>query len=136
MKIILVDLNVILDYLNKREGHEKALEIIIQICLKNVKGYVCAHEITTLSYFLEKENKDRNKNIKIIAGILKMFEIVEINKAILERALLSNINDYEDAVVVESAKEKGVDYIITKNIRDFKDSQIKVVMPEEYLAIK
>jgi predicted nucleic acid-binding protein len=64
---------------------------------------------------LEKENKDRNKNIKIISGILKIFEIIEINKAILEKALLANINDYEDAVIVESAKEKNVDYIITKN---------------------
>jgi predicted nucleic acid-binding protein len=97
MKTILIDLNIILDYLNKREGHEKALAIIIQICLNKVKGCVCAHEVTTLSYFLEKENKDRNANIKIITGILKMFEIIEINKTILERALLSNINDYEDA---------------------------------------
>jgi predicted nucleic acid-binding protein len=136
MKTIVVDLNVILDYLNKREGHEKALEIIIQSCLKKVKGCVCAHEITTLSYFLEKENKDRNKNIKILTGILKMFEIIEINKTILERALLSNMSDYEDAVVVESAKKKGADYIITKNIKDFKGSQIRALTPEEYLVIK
>jgi predicted nucleic acid-binding protein len=136
MKTILIDLNIILDYLDKREGHEKALEIIIQICLKKVRGYVCAHEITTLSYFLEKESKDRNKNVKIISGILKMFEIIEINKTLLEKALFSNIDDYEDAVVAESAKEKEIDCIITKNIKDFKNSQIKVLMPEEYLAIK
>jgi predicted nucleic acid-binding protein len=136
MKTILIDLNIILDYLDKRDGHEKALEIIIQCCLKKVKGYICAHEITTLSYFLEKESKDKNKNIKIISGILKIFEIIEINKTILEKALLLNINDYEDAVIVESASEKGINYIITKNIKDFKNSQIKVLLPEEYLAIK
>jgi predicted nucleic acid-binding protein len=136
MKTILIDLNIILDYLNKREGHEKALEIIIQCCLKKVKGYICAHEITTLSYFLEKESKDKNRNIKTISGILKMFEIIEINKTILERSLLLNIHDYEDAVIVESASEKGINYIITKNIKDFKNSPIKVLLPEEYLAIK
>ena len=135
MKTILIDLNIILDYLNKREGHEKALEIIIQCCLKKIKGFICAHEITTLSYFLEKESKDKNKNIKIISGILEMFEIIEINKTILEKALLLNINDYEDAVIVTSASEKGIKYIITKNIKDFKNSQIKVLLPEEYLAI-
>jgi predicted nucleic acid-binding protein len=136
MKTILLDLNIILDYLNKRDGHEKALEIVIRCCLGKVKGYVCAHEITTLSYFLEKEHKDRGTNIKIISGILKMFEIIEINKTILERALLSNINDYEDAVIVESANEKNVDLIITKNIKDFKNSVKKVLTPEEYLAIE
>ena len=97
---------------------------------------ICAHEITTLSWFLEKESKDKNKNIKTISGILEMFEIIEINKAILEKALLLNINDYEDAVIVASASEKGINYIITKNIKDFKNSQIKVLLPEEYLAIK
>jgi predicted nucleic acid-binding protein len=136
MKTILIDLDIILDYLDKREGHEKALEVIIRCCLKKVKAYLCAHEITTLSYFLEKENKDRNKNIKIISGILKMFEIIEINKVILEKALLTKINDYEDAVIVESAKEKNVDYILTKNTKDFKNSQIKILMPEEYLMLK
>jgi predicted nucleic acid-binding protein len=136
MKTILIDLNIILDYLNKREGHEKALEIIIQCCLKKIKGFICAHEITTLSYFLEKESKDKNKTIKTISGILEMFEIIEINKTILEKALLLNINDYEDAVIVASASEKRINYIITKNIKDFKNSQIKALLPEEYLAIK
>ena len=136
MKTILIDLNIILDYLNKREGHEKALEIIIQCCLKKIKGFICAHEITTLSYFLEKESKDKNKTIKTISGILEMFEIIEINKTILEKALLLNINDYEDAVIVASASAKRINYIITKNIKDFKNSQIKALLPEEYLAIK
>jgi predicted nucleic acid-binding protein len=135
MKTILIDLDVILDYLNKREGHEKVLEIIIQCCLKNVQGYVCAHEITTLSYFLEKENNDRKQNTKIISGIIKMFEIIELNKVLLEKALFSNSTDYEDAVIIESAKDKNIDYIITKNIKDFKNSPIRVLRPEEYLMI-
>jgi predicted nucleic acid-binding protein len=136
MKTILIDLNVILDYLNKRDGHEKALEIVIQCCLKKVKGYVCAHEITTLAYFLEKENRNNNKNRKIITKILKMFEIVETNRILLEKALASNMDDYEDAFIVESAKEKNIDYIITRNIKDFKHSPIKALLPEEYVIIR
>jgi predicted nucleic acid-binding protein len=62
MKSILIDLNTIIDYLDKRPGHEKALEIIIQCCLKKVNGYLCAHEIAALSYFLDKNVRDRNKN--------------------------------------------------------------------------
>jgi predicted nucleic acid-binding protein len=136
MKTILIDLNVILDYLNKRDGHEKALEIVIQCCLKKIRGYVCAHEITTLAYFLEKENKNNNENKKIITKILKMFEIIETNRILLEKALASNIDDYEDAVIVESAKEKNIDNIITRNIKDFKHSSIKALLPEEYVIIK
>jgi predicted nucleic acid-binding protein len=67
--------------------------------------------------------------------LLKIFDIIEINKVILEKALFSNLTDYEDAVVEISAKEKNVDYIITRNIKDFKNSQIKILLPEEYLAM-
>jgi predicted nucleic acid-binding protein len=136
MKTILIDLNIIIDYLDKRAGHEKALEIIAECCLRKVKGYVCAHEITTLSYFLDKNVKDKNKTIKIISGLLKIFEIIEINKTILEKSLFSDLLDYEDAVIEISAKEKNIDYIITRNIKDFKKSQIKTLLPEEYLATK
>jgi predicted nucleic acid-binding protein len=136
MKTILIDLNIIIDYLDKRPGHEKALEIIIHCCLKKARGYLCAHEITTLSYFLDKNVKDRSKNIKIISVLLKIFEIIEINKMILEKSLFSDLSDYEDAVIEISAKEKNIDYIITRNIKDFKRSQIKPLLPEEYLAIK
>jgi predicted nucleic acid-binding protein len=136
MKTILVDLNIIIDYLDKREGHEKALEIIIQCCLKKATGYVCAHEITTLSYFLDKNVKDKNKNIKIISGLLKIFEVIEINKAILEKSLFSDLSDYEDAVIEISAKEKNIDCIITRNIKDFKKSRVKALLPEAYLAME
>ncbi|MDR2102619.1 MAG: PIN domain-containing protein [Treponema sp.] len=135
MKTILIDLNIIIDYLNKRAGHEKALEIITACCLSKVKGYLCAHEITTLSYFLDKNIKDKNKNIKIISGLLRIFEIIEINKTILEKSLFSDLLDYEDAVIEISAKEKNIDYIITRNIKDFKRSHIKTLLPEEYLAL-
>ena len=136
MKTILIDLNIILDYLEDREGCENAGEIFSKCFLGKLKGYVCAHEITTLSYFLGKIRNSRTENIKIISGIMQIFEIIETNKAILETALLSNITDFEDAVIVESAKIRKVDYIITRNIKDFKSSPVPAMLPEEYLAGK
>jgi len=134
MKTILVDLNVILDYLEDRDGCEKAGELIAKCYLGELKGYVCAHEITTLSYYLGKTRKNRIQNMKIISRILQIFEVIEINKTILERALLSNITDFEDAVIVESAKAKKIDCIITRNIKDFKNSTIPVMPAQEYLT--
>ena len=136
MKTILVDLNIILDYLEDREGCENAGKIFSKCFLRKLKGYVCAHEITTLSYFLGKIRNSRTENIKIISGIMRVFEIIEINKAVLESALLSNITDFEDAVIVESAKMKKVDFILTHNIKDFKNSPVPAMLPEECLARK
>ncbi|GHV72391.1 hypothetical protein AGMMS49928_29190 [Spirochaetia bacterium] len=48
---------------------------------------------------------------------------------------LNVILDYEDAVIEQSAKKMKIDYIITKNIKDFVKGEIKSLRPEEYLAI-
>jgi len=133
MKTILVDLNIILDYLEDREGCEKAGELIARCFQKKIRGYVCAHEITTLSYYLTKNRKNRIDNMKIISRILHIFDVIEIGKTILEKAVLSNITDFEDAVIVESAIAKNIDYIVTRNIKDFKNSPVPVMLPEEYL---
>jgi predicted nucleic acid-binding protein len=136
MKTILIDLNIILDYLEGRDGCEKAGELFAKCFQRELKGYVCAHEITTLSYYLGKTHKDRTENMKIISRILQIFDVIEIGKTILEKAVLSNIADFEDAVIVESAKVKKIDCIVTRNIKDFKNSPIPVLLPEEYFARK
>ncbi|GHU61483.1 hypothetical protein FACS189445_3520 [Spirochaetia bacterium] len=46
MKNITIDLNIILDFLFKREGHEKAAELLKYCANNKAKGYLCAHEIT------------------------------------------------------------------------------------------
>jgi len=134
MKTILVDLNIILDYLEDRDGGDKAGELFTKCFRKELTGYVCAHEITTLAYYLEKYHKNKAENLKIISRILQIFEVIEINKTILEKAVMSNITDFEDAVIVESAKEKKINCIITKNIKDFKNCQLQVMLPQEFLA--
>ena len=52
MKKVLIDLNIILDFLNKRNFHEEAANIINMCVEKKLFGFIAAHEITTLSYFL------------------------------------------------------------------------------------
>jgi predicted nucleic acid-binding protein len=136
MKTILVDLNIILDYLEDRAGCEKAGELFAKCFQGIIKGYVCAHEITTLSYYLGKTRQSRVENMKIISRILEIFDVIEVNKAVLELAVLSNISGFEDAVIVESAKIKKIGCIITRNVKDFKESPIPVMLPEEYLAQK
>ena len=70
MKKVLIDLNIIIDILNKRMDHESALAIFDFCVKKRIKGYVCSHEITTLSYFLEKQKFDIMKRNKIINSLL------------------------------------------------------------------
>jgi predicted nucleic acid-binding protein len=61
MKSIVIDINIFMDFLFKRSGHENVAKIFKLCIRKNIKGLTCAHEITTLCYFLEKSEKDLSK---------------------------------------------------------------------------
>ena len=135
MKNIVIDINIVMDFLFKRQGHENVVEMF-KFCTKgNIKGFMCAHEITTLCYFLDKVEKDKSKTKKVISRLMKRFAVIEINEALLNKALNSEIDDFEDAVIEVSAIERNADYIITRNIKDFKKSIIPAGTPEELLSL-
>jgi predicted nucleic acid-binding protein len=130
---IVIDLNILLDFLLERSGCAQAEAVLNYCCLKKIKGFVCAHEITTLAYFLQREPKSRIKIKEIITNFLEMLEIIEINTEILRQALFSPIPDYEDAVIEVSARARKVDYIVTRNLNDFKRGSVKALTPEKML---
>ncbi len=132
---VTIDLNVILDFLNKKEDHINAAKIF-DLCVKGIiKGYCCAHEIATLSYFLMKENNDKEKVKYVLEELLDLLNIIPITADILKEALSSKINDYEDAVIEVSSYINSVDYIITRDLKDFKYSNVKPLSPAEFLVL-
>ena len=135
MKKVLIDINIILDMLNKRQDHESAVEIIDKCIKKEIKGYVCSHEITTLSYFMEKQKYNKKKRIYAINKLLDIFSVIPSTETILREALYSEISDYEDAVIESSAVKEDINYIITRNLKDFKKSKVKSYNAKEALAI-
>lgn len=135
MKKVLIDLNIIIDFLNKRDDHEAALAVYDKCVRKEIKGYVSSHEITTLSYFLERERYERTKRNKIISNLLDNLSILAADEEILRKSMISEIEDYEDAVIDESALNAGTDYIITRNLKDFKRSRNKIYTARELLDV-
>jgi uncharacterized protein (DUF1499 family) len=124
----------ILDFLNKRNFYELAKQVI-QLCSdEKVQGYVCAHEITTLSYFLEK-NRDSKMVNKILASIMDIFTIIPIDENILRKSLASKIKDFEDAVIEVSSLQNDVDYIISRDKDDFIVSSVPCLPPKDFLDI-
>jgi len=66
---------------------------------------------------------------------MKRFTVIEINEELLNKALNSKIDDFEDVVIEVSAIDRNADYIITRNIQDFKKSIIPAKTPEELVLI-
>ena len=131
---ILLDTNIVLDILLAREPFvDEAREIFLLIENQQVEGFVCATTITTIHYLIGRQ-KDKASADALVLNLLKLFEVALVDKQILQDASLNNGVDYEDSVIYTSAKYAQVDMIVTRDKRGFKNSEISILKPKEFLA--
>ena len=130
---ILLDTNIILDLLLEREPFcFDAKEIFLMIENNKLDGFLCATTITTIYYLISK-NLNKSKAGEITNKLLELFNITDVNKNILYEAIKNNGKDYEDSVIYTSAEYFGIDLILTRDKKGFKQSNIKVLKPNEFL---
>lgn len=128
----LIDTCVIVDYLNKREPfNHAAKEIFKLVATGKIECYISSNTVTDIYYIAKKYNHDDVRTRKGISGILRLFNVIDLNGMDCAKALESSVYDYEDAVLVETAIRHGIDAIITRNIKDFINSPIKTILPSE-----
>lgn len=96
-------------------------------------GFVCT-TITTIHYLITKA-LGADAALRHISSLLSLFVIAPVNRIVIEGALKSKFNDFEDAVLHEAALHAGAKYIVTKNSRDFKPSKLPVFEPRELIYI-
>ena len=135
MKAI-IDTCVILDYLQRREPFfDDALNLAIGSANREFEAYISANSITDLYYIIHKYTHDDKETRKHLTNITQVFGIADTLAEDCIYALHSEMTDYEDAVMSETASRTGVDYIVTRNVRDYTKSKIPVVTPGEFLEM-
>ena len=131
---VLVDTNVVLDVLLARQPFVKhSSEVFALVETSTIEGYLCATTVTTIEYLLSQALSDKNTAASI-TRLLDIFEVAPVNRAILEQALRSEIEDFEDAVIEQSAKLVDVKFVVTRNLKDFQRSEVTALDPEELLS--
>ena len=132
---VLLDTNIILDILLKRiEFYKESIKILKLSENKEIIGCLTATTITDI-YYLTKKQYGHNSSLTLILNILQYINVLPVNQHSIYNAFNSKITDFEDAIQVETAKENNVDLIITRNIKDFKNSTIKVLTPTEFTKL-
>ncbi len=133
---ILIDTNVLLDYLLEREPFfEDAKEVILSCTDGKVKGCIAAHSIPDMFFILRKDY-DAKERREVLLNLCKIFDIEGIDKAKLISGLANeNFSDFEDCLQTECAKAYGADYIVTRNVADYLVSDVKAIEPKDYLKL-
>jgi predicted nucleic acid-binding protein len=132
MKNIFVDTNIIIDLLANRFPHSKyAIEIFASAELSNIKLFTSSHSIATTYYILRK-HLDEKELRETLYNLVGRLNVIAVDDSILRRGLRSRYKDFEDSIQILCALNvEKMDYIITRNIKDFKDCEIPVLTPDE-----
>lgn len=133
---VLIDTNVILDWLLHREPFHRNAEYIIEKCMfGNVDGYLTAHMMSDLFYILRKD-MTAEKRKKLLILLCDTMEIIFEDKETI-RGTLCNEQwmDFEDGLQMQCADKEEVDYIVTRNTKDFKMSKVTAIEPEQFIEI-
>ncbi len=130
---ILVDTNVILDVLSDCKPFSEAAAKIFKLCeVGKITGYVSALSVPNLVYILRKE-LDPKRVKEILDQIALIFHFVDLKGDDLKKAAALKFSDFEDALQSVGAARLRADYIVTRNIKDFAESKVMAIKPEELL---
>jgi predicted nucleic acid-binding protein len=129
---IFLDTNILVDLIADRKPFSKqAIEIFKSTEKNKTQLFTSSQSIVTVHYLLKKYVEEKELR-KIIFNLLKFLSVIPVDIEVLKKGLQSNHKDFEDAVQILCASTvTGIDYIVTRNKKDFKTSEISVLSPDE-----
>jgi len=127
-----IDTNIIIDLLADTDPYSKfAIQLLEAAEEKKINLYTSSHSIATAYYILKKLIDEKTLR-QALDNLIDIVHPIAIDLRILKRALKSNHPDLEDAIQISAASTLSqISYIITRNIKDFKNSDIQAIAPDQ-----
>jgi predicted nucleic acid-binding protein len=131
---IFLDSDVILDVALARQPFVEASKVVLSL-LENGRavGFISSNSVTNIYYVLRKAGGD-SKARGFILSLLKYLSVVSIDHGCILNALKSEFTDFEDGVQHFAALSNQCDCIVTRNVEDFRKSDVNVYLPIEFLS--
>jgi predicted nucleic acid-binding protein len=131
---LLIDANILLDVLQRREPHYSDSELLWKLCeTGQVRGYISALTVANLVYIMRKE-LTAERIEEVLSYLMLIFHLTELTESDIMHAAKKQWANFEDAIQSASAERIHADYIVTRNVKDFKNSKVAALAPGEFLA--
>lgn len=132
MKKVFLDTNIIIDLIADRKPFSKySIEIFKKAEEKKIKLFTSSHSIVTTHYILKKYLEEKVLR-DVLNNLLDYVTIIAVDTDVLKKGLRSKHKDFEDSIQILCASSvEKIDCIVTRNIKDFRDSEIRVLTPDE-----
>ncbi|MCL2441921.1 MAG: PIN domain-containing protein [Treponema sp.] len=129
-----IDTNVVIDVLEEREPFYKNSYRIIQLGLEgDIETIMSAGAVKDVYYLIRRFLKDDIKARESVFLISNYIKVCNTTSEDITNALILSMPDFEDALIASAARREKADYIITRNEKDFENSPIPAITPEQFL---
>jgi predicted nucleic acid-binding protein len=129
---VFLDTNILVDLIADRRPFSKhAIEIFKSAEERKIQLYTSSHSIATTHYLLKKYVEEKELRV-ILSNLLEFLVVIPVDLDVLKKGLRSKHKDFEDAIQILCASSiAGIDFIVTRNTKDFKTCEIAVLTPDE-----
>ncbi|MCL2844798.1 MAG: PIN domain-containing protein [Chitinivibrionia bacterium] len=129
---VFIDANIIIDVLLNRQDLYEDASNVLRIC-EEKKTALAPHTISNIFFITRKDYTPKERK-SMLLGILEYIDIVPTGKYQIVQALKNeNIDDFEDALQLECAKEFNADFIVSRDVNGFSNTDIEVITPKEFV---
>lgn len=133
---VLIDTNVIIDALTSREPWNKNAEAIFIMAANHMMDmYITASSATDIYYLVRKHLHSADSTKQVMGKLYSLVGILSVSGDECVDALASPVNDYEDAIVERVSAKADMDYIITRNLKDYQQGIVKAILPDNLISL-
>jgi len=136
MKHIFLDTNIVIDFLADRKPFSLYAAKLFNFSLMGkAKIYISAVSYNNIYYIL-RQSHSGTETIRLLSELSEMTEIADVTKNIIKKSLKTDFKDFEDAIQYYCALHlANIDFIVTRDTKDFKRSTLSVMSPEEAVIL-
>ncbi|HQQ94760.1 MAG TPA: PIN domain-containing protein [Bacteroidia bacterium] len=136
MKSLFLDTNVLIDFFADRKPYSTEAASLFNLAVrKELLIYISAVSYNNM-YYIFRQSSSHADTLKILNKLCEWTEVVEVKKETILRSLKSEFKDFEDAIQYYCARSiPKMDFIVTRNTKDFKLSSLPVLTPKEAVSL-
>lgn len=133
---ILIDTNITIDILTNRQPFcNDSIACYRKALLNRDKIFISTISVADVMYITKSNFNNRTDQLQTVQEFINTLKIAKVNTKDLKFAFTGIMSDFEDALQAYCAKRYHIDYIITRNVKDFKLSPVKVIEPVDFLKL-
>ena len=133
---ILFDCDAVIDIWGRTDGFFASYASFDTTLTRGFYPCIAATSVASINYVLvARKYLDKKAARAAVGALLDIFEVLDVIASDCRQAFESDMDDYEDGLIAYAAKRNNVDFIVTRNKKDFRKSPVPALTPEEFVGI-